>query len=138
MTVSLRSHPCEGADEKDHRGYDSQFTGEVGVGDGLAFVDRALMRKESGWMLVRRATRSWLAFCYGPAFTLLQGMVTINGKFLKLFQGSIRPSHLNSVHLRDFAQTKVNSWIIGTEITGPRVEPAMKRPLWAMSFISAP
>ena len=39
--------------KKDHRGYDSQFTGEVGVGDGLAFVDRALMRKEGGWMLVK-------------------------------------------------------------------------------------
>ena len=80
-----------------------QFMGEVGVGDGLAFVDRALMRKEGGWMLLRRATRSWLAFCYGRAFTLLQGMVTINRKFLKLLQGSIGPSHLNSVHMRDFA-----------------------------------
>ena len=30
-----------------------QFTGEVGVGDGLAFVDRALMRKEGGWMLMK-------------------------------------------------------------------------------------
>ena len=56
-------------------------------------------------------------------------MVTINRKFLKLLKDPSVHRTLNSIHLRDFAQTKVNSWIIGTEITGPRVEPAKKRPL---------
>lgn len=59
--------------------------GEFGVGDGLTLVDRALMRKECGWMIARRATRLWIAFFYDRAFTLLQGVVTIDGKSLKLF-----------------------------------------------------